>query len=161
LVSTSSAQGPGGVTLELTLYGEVPAGHRFSVIRPIGADVGVGEGFCGGENCVGNGTVYRAQIPARAGTTIEYHYERVTASGEFDFFHSGSVVVQAGTTVRAYYNFPTVGDEQTGGAGGRAPEGMPNTGAGGMSDGALPAAPVAATVSLLLGGLLLIRRRIA
>lgn len=98
--------------MELTLYGEVPAGHRFSVIRPIGADVGVGDGFCGGENCVGNGTIYTAQLPGRVGTTIEYFFIRVPASGEFDYFHSSSVVVQPGTVVRAYYSFPSAGDDQ-------------------------------------------------
>ena len=166
-------------TFELTLNGDVPQGHGFSVNFHLDDDPS-GEGgiaFCGStgspaepgiEPCEGDGTVYSAKVELDRGTTIAFTYLSLPGGDEPDRpFNVGTETLDADMTTSTEYTFFGDGerDDKQGGARdgtrGKTPAEMPDSGSGGLAAGAtIPVGNAAAGLTMLVGaGYAVLRRR--
>ena len=104
-------------TFRLTINGTVPEGEEFVVRFGTSDDEGSTVDFplCGAgaqDECTGDGAVYSDSIEVRAGTDIDFEFERA-ATGEV--FHEGTETITADMTNTAWYTFGKgtgAGDEQ-------------------------------------------------
>lgn len=167
LVAPALAAGEQGDTVtktfELTLHGDVPPDRVFEVKYLTQEEGSSGAKpkaiqFCGSvqdpgavqiisrETCVGNGTVYTAEVEFQRGTRLAFQYFTLLASdpvGTDETFFSS---IQGPGAPGGPEDFETLDDDmvtsawyRSGGASGsgQMPE-MPDTGAGGMAGSGLP-----------------------
>lgn len=171
-------------TFELTLNGDVPADHLFTVhltpVRDCGPVCAPEQvKFCGktergeamrvlsDEDCVGDGKAYTYSAELPEGMVLRARWIRIDLStGTSEVFRATEETIDADMTNTAVYTFGTgVGDDKQDDTKddqqGEMPREMPDTGAGGLAPGAtIQGGNAAVGLTLLVGaGYAVLRRR--
>lgn len=132
------------VTFELTINGDAPQDERFGVSYDLQDPIRqtIGGRFCDtaeeGENtgvtCKGDGAIYTSTVRVPVGSTVYYRFQRATFGiPGSEAFKEGEIEVDGDTTISAIYDYSELEEPDT--MESEVPDGLPNSGLGGMAAG--------------------------